>query len=243
MNVSVGGAPGREEGASSAVVLGRALVAPEAAFRAIAARPVFALALVLLVLSGVLAVGVGFSKVTAEDYLRAIEESGQELPPRFREDPDRLMGIARWGAVASAGLFSPLVYLAVAGLFLVVFRLLGSELDFRRSLSVCVHGLLPLGVVGLIGIVIALARESVSVAELQGGGLVMSNLGFLAGEETSKAVRAALTSVDLFSAWSIGLLAIGYRLVARVAAGAAWGAVAVVWTLGVALKIALAAAF
>lgn len=243
MNDPEARAPETGEKASSAAVLGRALTAPEAAFRAIAARPVVALALVLLVLAGVAAIGVGFSKVTAEDYLRTVEESGQEIPPQFREEPERLMDIARWGAVASAALVAPLLYLALGGIFLVVFRLLGSEIDYRRSLSVTVHGLLPLGVAALIGLVIALARETVSVAELQGGGLVMSNLGFLAGDDTSKAVRALLTSVDLFSAWAIALLALGYRIVARVSTGAAWGTVAVVWALGVALKIALAAAF
>ncbi|KAB2966838.1 MAG: YIP1 family protein [Thermoanaerobaculia bacterium] len=236
-------APETGEGATSALVMGRALASPEAAFRAIAARPLFALALVLLVVAGVIAVGVGFSKVTAEDYLRAVEEGGREMPPQFREEPERLMSIARWGAVVSAALVPTLLYFALAGIFLVVFRLLGSEIDYRRSLSVTVHGLLPLGVAALVGVVIALARETVSVEELQGGGLVMSNLGFLAGEETSKPVRALLTSVDLFSAWAIGLLALGYRIVARVSPGAAWGAVAVIWALGVAVKVGLAAAF
>ena len=230
-------------GGSSARLCALALVSPESAFRAIAARPVVALALILLVLAGALAVGIGFSKVSAEDYLRSIEDSGNEVPPQFREEPERMMGLVRWSSIAGALLFAPLVYFAVAGIFLVVFRLLGSEIDYRRSLSVTLHGLLPLGVAALVGIVIALAREHISLQELQGGGLVMSNLGFLAGEETSKAVRALLTSVDLFSAWSIGLLGLGYRIVARVSPGAAWSVVGVVWALGVALKVALAAAF
>jgi hypothetical protein len=236
-------APAAGEEASSARVLALSLLSPESAFRAIAARPVVALALILLVAAGAIAIGVGFSKVSSDDYFRTIEEAGGEVPPQFSEDPERMMGIVRWSSVGSALLFAPLVYLAVAGLFLVVFRLLGSEITYRRSLSVTVHGLLPLGVAALIGIVIALARDRVSIQEIQGGGLVMSNLGFLAAEGTSKAVRALLTSIDLFSAWSIGLLGVGYRIVARVSPGAAWSAVAVVWAVGVALKIALAAAF
>jgi hypothetical protein len=227
--------------ASGAATIWATLVSPRAAFESILARPVWGLALVLLVVLGVAAVGSGFAKVTPEDYLRMVEESGQELPPDL--EPDSLMAIARWTAILGAAVVSPLVYFVVGGLFLVVFRLLGSDLDYRHSLSVAVHGLLPMGIAAVIGIVIALTRETLDPIELQGGALVMSNLGFLATEETSKAMRALLTSVDLFSVWCIWLLATGYRIVARVSAGAAWGAVILVWGVGVLLKVALASAF
>ena len=103
--------------------------------------------------------------------------------------------------------------------------------------------MLPMGIAALVGIVIALLRDTVDPIELQGGGLVMSNLGFLATEETSKAMRALMTSVDLFSVWCIYLLATGYRIVGRISAGSAWTSVLVVWLAGVAIKVGLAAAF
>ena len=229
------------ESASSARTLWNALAAPETAFRSILARPVWALALLVLVVLTLAAVTIGFSKVTPEDYLRMLEESGQQLPAEM--EPEKLMSIARWSAAVGTVVVSPLVYFVVGGLFLVVFRLLGSEIGYRHSLSVGVHGLLPMGVAAVLGIFISLARETIDPMELQGGGIVMSNLGFLAREETSKAMRALLTSADLFSVWCIWLLATGYRIVARVSAGAAWGAVLLVWGVGVLLKVGLAAAF
>jgi hypothetical protein len=227
--------------ASSLATIWATFVSPRAAFESILTRPVWALALVLLVVLGVAAVGVGFAKVTPEAYQRMLEESGQELPADL--EPERLMAFARWSAVIGAAVVSPLVYFVIGGLFLVVFRLLGSDFRFRHSLSVGVHGLLPMGVAALIGIVISLARETIDPLELQGGGLLMSNLGFLATDETSKAMRALLTSADLFSVWCIWLLATGYRVVARVSAGASWGAVLLIWGVGVLLKVTLASAF
>jgi hypothetical protein len=231
------------EGGSPIRVLGQALFSPRAAFEAIARRPVFLLALAVLVLLGVAAIGIGFAKVSGEDYIRSLEEAGRPVPPQFSDDPDKMMSVVRTAALGSALLLQPVVYLALAGLFLVAFRLLGSEIDYRRSLSVTLHGLLPMAVAALAGIVIALARDRISIDELQGGGLVMSNLGLLAGDSASKALRALLTSVDLFSAWSIALLGFGYRIVARVSAGAALGTVGVLWLVGILIKVGLAAAF
>ena len=233
--------PAAPESASSLRTIWQTLASPEAAFRSILAHPVWAVALLLLVALGVAAVTIGFAKVTPEDYRRMVEESGQELPAEF--DSEQLMSFARWSTAVGVAVVSPLVYFIVGGLFLVVFRLLGSEVGYRQSLSVSVHGLLPLGVAAVVGIFIALARDTIDPIELQGGGLLMSNLGFLATEETSKAMRALFTSADLFSVWCIFLLATGYRIVARVSAGAAWGAVLAVWGVGVLLKVALAAAF
>lgn len=228
---------------SSIALVGLALAAPRTAFAALARRPVFLLALVVLVLVGAGAIRVGFWKVTGEDYVRGLEEAGQPVPPQFSDDPEKMMAIVRGTALGAALLLQPLVYLALGGLFLVAFRLLGSEIDYRRSLSVTVHGMLPMVVAGLAGIAIALGRERISMTELQGGSLVLSNLGFLAGAEGSKVLRALLTSVDLFSAWSIVLLGMGYRIVARVSAGAALGTVGVLWLVGILIKVALAAIF
>jgi len=55
--------------------------------------------------------------------------------------------------------------------------------------------------------------------------------------------RGLLASFDLFSLWSLWLLALGFRVVARVSAGAAWGVVGVLWAIGVGLKLVLASIF
>jgi len=237
------GSAGGAETASGPRVIVLALSSPQEAFEALAAKAMWSLALLLLVVLSVAAVGTGFSKVTPEAYLRAVEESGREVPPEIAENPERLLGFTRVATIVGAAAVVPIVYFATAGIFLIALKLAGSDLSYRQSLSVTVHGMLPMGVAAVIGIVIALARDTIDPIELEGGALVMSNLAFLAGDETSKAMRALLTSVDLFSVWSIWLLALGYRILGRVSAVSAWTSVLVVWIAGVAIKIGLAASF
>lgn len=231
------------EGASSLSTLTLVLTSPRQGFRAIAAKPVIALALCVLIVLAVASVGVGMSKISGADYVRSLQDQGKTVPPQMVDNPDRMIRIIRWTSIGGALVFTPLFYLAFAGLLLVGFRLAGSEIGYRKTLSVAVHGMLPLAIAALIGMAIALAREKISLEELQGGGLVLSNLGFLAHEGASKVLRALLTSVDLFSVWSIALLAVGYRIVAKVSSGAAWGTVLVIWIVGVALKVGMAAIF
>jgi hypothetical protein len=228
---------------SSARNLIQALVAPRDAFGSLARRPTTALALVVLVLLGVVAIHVMMSRVPAESMLASIEASGQELPEKAKENPERLLKIALWSQTVAAFLIGPALYLAMAGVFLVLFRMLGSDLTFRQSLATTLHGMLPFGVAAIVGVVVALGRTEISLEELQAGGVVASNLGFLADEETGKVARALLTSVDLFSAWCVTLLALGFRIVARVSAGAAWAVVLAVWTVGIVVKLGAAVAF
>ena len=228
---------------SSAKNLIQALVAPREAFTELARRPTTALALIVLVLLGVVAIHAAMSRVPPESLFASLEEQGQELPPQAKENPERFLKIALWSQTAAAVVLGPGLYFALAGVFLVLFRMLGSELTFRQSLATAVHGMLPFGVAAVVGVFVALGRDQITLEELQWGGLVASNLGFLAGDETGKVARALLTSVDLFSVWCIALLAIGYRIVARVGAGAAWAAVLTVWAVGIAIKLGLAAAF
>jgi hypothetical protein len=239
----VTGAGGEVAGSSSLRTLLDTLIAPREAFAALRARPRFALALVVLVATGVLALHVAMSKVSAADVLRSIEESGRELPPGAAENPERILSFTRWSQVVSAALGAPILYLALAGIFLATLRLLGGELGYRHSLAVVVHGLLPFAVAAVLGTAVAAGRDSIALEELKWGGLLASNLGPLAGAEASDVARALLTSVDVFSIWCVALLATGFRIVAGVASRAAWGAVLVVWAAGVALKLGLATLF
>lgn len=219
------------------------LTSPREGFAGLAARPTFALALVLLVVVGVSAVSIGMSKVTVQDFLGSIEASGREVPPKISENPERFVSIMRWTQTATSAVIAPAMYAALAGIFLVIFRLLGSDIGFRKSLATTVHGLLPFGIAAVAGIAIALGKDRVLLQDIQSGGLVPSHLGVLAGDETSKVMRALLGSVDLFSAWCVALLATGYQTVARVSRGAAWGVVGGVWLIAIVLKLLLVTAF
>ncbi|HZI63579.1 MAG TPA: Yip1 family protein [Thermoanaerobaculia bacterium] len=218
------------------------LFSPGKTFEAIARRPTWVVGIIVLALLGAAVTYVGFTKVDPDSFIEMMREQGREMPADG-PSPESMLEISKWAGVIGALLVSPIVYAIMALLFWVSLRMLGSEMDFVRSLSVAIHGSVPLGVAAIIGIPVALGRSEMSMEELQGGQYLMSNLGFLAGDETSAVVRALLTSVDLFSIWCIVLLTIGYRIVARVTRGAALAVTLAVWALGVLLKVAMAAAF
>jgi hypothetical protein len=219
------------------------LASPRETFERLAARPLWAVALVVLLVLGVTFAAVAFGKVTPEEFLRSVEAQGRGVPPQMQEDPERFLATMQWIQVGAGTVFAVAFYFGAAGLFLVLFRLLGSDLRYAQSLSTTVHGLLPLGVSALAGIAVVAGRAEITLDELQAGSLLLSNLGFLAGEETGKAARALLGSADLFALWSAWLLATGYAIVARVSRGAAWGVVGSLWACGVGAKVLLTSIF
>lgn len=216
------------------------LLSPRRTFESIARRPSWAVALVVVVLLAVVAVWSAFVRIEPDSLLRSVaEQSGRELPASM--DAESLHTMSMWSGVVGAALFGPIIYLVAAGLFLVALRLSGSDIDFRRTFSVTLHGMMPFAVAALLGIPVALAKDTVTLEEVQGGSLLASNLSLLAGDEASPLVLAVLSSVDLFSIWCIVLLVIGFGAVGRVSRAAAAASVGVVWLLGVALKVAMAA--
>jgi len=220
-----------------------ALASPSETFGALGRRPTFAVCLLVLLGLGVAFGYVAMGKVTPRSFVESIEAQGRPVPPQIQEDPGAFLARMRTIQVGAGTAVAALFYLLLAAIFLACFRLLGSDLTYRQSLATTVHGLLPLGVSALVGLAVVLGREEVSLVDLQSGSLVMSNLAFLAGEETGKAMRSLLASIDLFSMWSVALLALGFRTVGRVSKGASWAVVVVLWAIGIGLKMGMTAIF
>ena len=163
----------------------------------------------------------------------AIEDSGQDISAAQLERQVQMAEKFKWVGTASQVVLQPAVYLLMAGIFLVVLRLAGSEIDFRRSLSVSVHGMMPFLVATLLTLPVVLSRAELSLKDVQA----------FASDSTAKPLMALLSSIDLFSIWTIVLLAIGFRVDGRVSKAAAFGVVIGLWAIVVAGKVALAALF
>lgn len=218
------------------------LTAPAKTFAAIAERPTFVVPLILLALLGAAVTNITFTKVDPNDFVHMMEEQGRQMPPNAPA-PETMLTFARWSGTVGALFVAPIIYVIAALLFWVTLRLAGSEMDFVRSLSVTTHGFVPFGVAALIGIPVALARDTISMEDAQGGQFLQSSLAALASEDTGHVVKALLSSVDLFSIWVIVLLALGFRIVGKVSKGAAWGSVLAVWAIGILIKVGMAAVF
>jgi hypothetical protein len=221
------------------------LISPDKTFRSIAERPTWVVPLLLLMALG-LSVGLvmqdrvdqaAMVKYQMDKF--GVDMSDEQLEKMESEMADQsatrqTLGLAFGVLVAAGG------YFLLAALFLVVFRLAGSELDFFRSLAVTVHGLLPAGVAALLNLPLVFSRSEISPEEVMQGGILTSSLRPLAPEE-SPVLESLLGSLDFFTIWSVVLLILGFRAVARVSTQTATTIVLILWGLWVLGKAGFAA--
>jgi hypothetical protein len=220
-----------------------ALVAPAETFEAIAARPTWVAPLVLLI---VLATLTGYLVSGRVDYERMMRQQndrsgGQMTAEQVENAAQRAKTVAPIAGLAGGLVVTPAVYLIVALLYWVGFKLLGSDLSYKSSLATALHSMLPSAVSALLAIPVIWRHGTLTSEEARSGSFLASNLGFLAPADAGPAVRSLLTSIDLFSLWTVALAIVGYRIVARVSRGAAIGVVLTLWLLFVVGKVALAA--
>ncbi len=205
-----------------------ALWSPTATFRAIRERPTWGLALVFLV---GLSLGVALLISQKLDVVEMLEKQlaaqGKEVPA----DLEANAGIIRGCSFVQGFIGPPIFYLVGAAVFLA-FNLLGGTLRYPVSFSVLLHAFLPKAIQGLVLLPILRSRKSVSIEEIQSGGLLQSNLGFLAPPD-APALAVLLGSLDFFTLWTVVLLVIGYREGAKVSTGKAAGLVVTLWILSV----------
>jgi hypothetical protein len=224
------------------------LVAPVKTFRAIAERPSWGVALVVLMAVSTL-VGVLANHRIDKDDMRTMIQQRIEKSRGGQATPEQVDQAVEMGTKVSAVTiwFIPVIvlviYLIVAAVLMGAFRFFGgSEIPFKTSFATTVHGFVPGIVAALLTLPVLFTRTHITVKQAQGG-LLASNLGALAPESMGEALRTLLASFDFFSFWSLALLIIGYRLTAKVSPAAAATVVLVLWALFVACRVGLAALF
>lgn len=224
------------------------LVAPGETFRSIAERPTWLPPLLLLALLGAAVAFAIQMRTDPEEMVRgqieAIKvEVPQEQVDKMIEDAESRTTGARLGLAAIGIVIQAALYAVVAALFWIGFRLFGSEMDYLRSLATTLHGYMPLAVGSLLNLPLMLGRESLTFEESMQGGVLVSSLKAMAPEDASPVTEALLGSLDLFTIWTLVLLTIGYKAVAKVSTAVASGIVILFWLVYVMGKVGLAAAF
>jgi hypothetical protein len=132
-----------------------------------------------------------------------------------------------------------ITYLILALIFLLAFVLAGAGISFRKAFTVTLWGMGPPGmVVTLLGILFIFIKSPLDL-DINPAGNVISNLGLLVNAEASPVLNSFLSSIDLFTIWTVWLLAIGFSAISesRLTVKKAATPVIVLWVIWVLLKM------
>jgi hypothetical protein len=223
----------------------KTFIDPVKAFAALKEKPFVALALIVMILASM---GTAWVMITHMDEgaMRSATREAMEKQGGTVDDAklDEIMALqAKWSIVGApiAGVGAAIVYLIVALVFFLAFKMLDADMSYKQSLSVTVHGFLP----GLIGalLMIALILKAGSVDPQAAETLLKSNLAFLADPDSQKVLFKLLGSIDLFSFWTLGLLTLGFGTVTGKGWKSAFPVTVGLWALYVAGKVGLSMVF
>lgn len=188
------------------------------------------------------------SRVPPETLLR----KGMEMNPFTRnmsqEQKDTIIAQQLSSAAGSwrkylQVLFAPvgvlIGYLICTGALVLVLVLMGAPLTFKKSLAVTVWGLGPPSILLLILGTVFLYVKDPETVEIVVQNNVVSNLGLLVSDEEHPVLSSLLSSIDVFSFWSIYLLGVGFTAVSdrKLTMGQALTGVLICWGLWVLLKM------
>lgn len=219
---------------------------PRQEFTFILRRPGrFWMALVAAAVLSTVFTAVWMRKVDAQEFMRTqLEESGQadrmsaEQREQIVEQQARFMKIV----APISGLIGPAIAaLVLGGLFLFVYRFFyASEVTFKQSMAIVAWSFLAVALVTLpLTLAVFAGKDDWN---LDPNSALQANLSLaLDKESTPRPLYVLAESVDLFTFWTLFLLATGYAVAARRPTSAALWGVVVPWSLWVAGKIALAA--
>lgn len=157
-----------------------------------------------------------FALVPRLDYARAFDDqlerdpkAAERMSPHDREVA--LAQVQKLGAAATYGAavaWPAVRAVAIACCLFVASRVVAARPPFPGLLAVASWGLLPLALKDLLSIP-ALLRAHGSVAAAEAASLVPSSLSALLPAGAHAALVAAAQALDLFSLWSVGLVALG----------------------------------
>ncbi len=220
------------------------LFSPARTFQSIAERPTWLVALLVLVVASAAANYIAADRIDFEQLTRdRFEASGRTVSEDQIESTIDFQ--EKWGrtiSVFSMVVGGPLVYLVMALVFWVLLKLLDGDLPYRTAFATTLHSMMPWVVASLLTIPVVLGREEIGFEELRAG-VLTSSLAILAPEDAGAALTSLLSSIDVFSIWTLVLMVLGFSIAARVSKKASAGAVLGVWAIYVLAKVGLAGLF
>ena len=212
---------------------------PVQTFASIARKPDWAVPLILILLVSIASATVMAQRV---DFMSAMR---QQMEQRKDLSPEQIERAEKMGAAFSKTIiyFSPVIalitYLVIAAVLLLASRLFGGEGTFKQAFSTTVYAWLPDLVKGIILTIAIAAKGNVDVVQMATA--VRSNLGFLVDMKAQPMSFALLSSLDVFSLWTLALFVVGFAAFSRLSKARAATIVISLWVVTVLFKLVPAA--
>jgi hypothetical protein len=216
------------------------LFAPADTFRDIARRPDILTPLIVLVVISFIVSALIIPRMDFEAAFR--EQMASQNSKMSDADLDRAakMGSAFGKVMAWTGpIWGILIWVIIAGVLLLAHRLFGGEGNFKQALSTVLYSWIPLTINGIVTGIVALARGEIDPTTMQT--LVKSNPAFLVDMKDNPILFAALSSLDIFTIWTLILLVIGFATLSRLSRAKSAVIIVSLWLLTVVVKLGFAA--
>lgn len=217
------------------------VTAPIATFQKIAARPSWLLPAILTLVATMAMTAVMMPKLDLETAMRKqLAEAGGNLSSE-QIDSQVAIGMKVGKAMAWVGpvVMTPVAFGLMALIFWGTATMVGGRLRFIDSLAVVSHAWVPQVVAALLSIPVILSKTTIDPEEARGGSFLASHLGVLIDQAESPVGFAVLSSLDVFSFWTLALLGIGLAAVGKLSRGSAAIAVGIPWVVWIVGKAGL----
>ncbi len=231
----------KEDGATAAAVL----TSPRRGLDLVVARRRSLVAILIATAASVLVAVVAVPRL---DFARAAERkldlapAQAEMSPFQREEAIEQARKVGSIAVYAGSTFEPGFSVLAAAFFIwLAFKVAGTTPPLKGTVAVTAHALLPVLLAPLLMLPALVWRAPVDAETL--GRLLPSSLAAFLPDQASPVLLAALSSIDLFAAWSLVLLTLGMARLSGATIRRAATVVGLLWLAQVAfLRVAPAAA-
>jgi len=219
------------------------LFAPAETFEDISRKPNILGPLLIIVLIGYVSTFFIVQRMDWNAVMEAQMDAMKKQNPNMSQED-----FARVAKVSSAmgkviGWVSPLMgvvwYMILAGVLLLVFRMTGGEGNFQQALSTTLYAWIPLVINGIILTIVIVARGSVDPTQM--ATVLKSNPAFLVDMKEQAVLFSLLSSIDIFTIWTVVLLIIGFAILSKSSKAKSAAIVISLWVVFILIKVGFAA--
>jgi hypothetical protein len=216
---------------------------PKETFQGIAAQPSWLLPVLLMTVLGIVTAVVMNQKVDWRDVAsKKIEESPRaaNLTAEQKERQVEMSAKVLLYFTYVLGTIGPMIaVLIVAGVLLAAYNVMGGAgAKFSQAMGIVSHAMI-VGLIGTVFLILILFLKPPGTIDLENP--VATNIGAFLPESAPKALMALARSIDIFTIWTLLLVAIGFAAVnPKKLKGKSLSIVLSVWAVYVACKMGMA---